>query len=111
MNKYWKRALICAAIAVGSVILTLLMENYVFVKGVDLKAQDAHFVLRGPVPTKDILLIEIDDKAKNHYPELLSFWHPYYADAMRAVLAGGARVMVLDVAFSVNVTRYAPEND
>jgi adenylate cyclase len=111
MKKNWKRALICAAIALGSVLLTLLMENIQFFRGVDLKAQDAHFVIRGTVPTKNIQLIELDDKTRTHYTEPLLFWQPHYADAMRAVAAGGGKVMVLDIAFGINVKKYAPEND
>jgi len=111
MKKNHKRAFICAAIAAGSVILTMLMAGIQFFHLVDLKAQDAHFVLRGPVPTKDIVLIGIDDKALNHYPQLLSFWQPYYADAIRAAGEAGAKVFMLDVAFGVNVAEYAPEND
>lgn len=111
MTKNWKRFLICAAIAVGSVILTVLMGNIRFFQLLDLKAQDAHFVLRGQQPTKDILLIGIDDKALNAFPELYSFWHPYYADAIKGAADGGAKVLVLDVAFGIPVARYEPNND
>jgi adenylate cyclase len=111
MKKTWKRALICAAIALGSVLLTLLMEKLEFFKGLDLKAQDAHFVIRGTRPTKNITLIEIDDKTRSQYTEPLFFWQPHYAEAMRAVLAGGGKVMLIDNAFLINVKKYAPDND
>jgi adenylate cyclase len=111
MKRNWKRLAICAAIALSSVLLTLLMANVQFFKLVDLKAQDAHFVLRGPLPTKDIVLVEIDDKTRGKFPELLSFWHPYYADVMRAGAMGGAKVMILDNAFGTNVGKYDPAAD
>ncbi len=111
MKRNWKRTAICAAIAVSSVVLTLLLANIEVFRLVDLKAQDAHFLLRGPLPVKDIQLVEIDDKARDKYPELLSVWHRYYADAMRGIALGGARVMVLDVAFGTNVAKYDPEAD
>ena len=111
MKKNWKRVLICAAIVLGSVLLTLAMGTIQFFKGVDLKAQDAHFVVRGTLPTKDILLVEIDKKAESRYTEMLAFWQPYYADAMRALADGGAKVMVLDVAFAIPVKKWAPGND
>jgi adenylate cyclase len=111
MKKTWKRAAICALIAAGSVILTLLMANIQFFKVVDVKAQDAHFVIRGAANTKDIILILLDDKARSQFPEPQMFWHPYYADAMRAVAAGGAKVMVLDVAFGTRVAKYLPAID
>ena len=59
MKKNWKRVLICAAIVLGSVLLTLAMGTIQFFKTVDLKAQDTHFVVRGTIPTKDILLVEL----------------------------------------------------
>ncbi|MGD1072315.1 MAG: adenylate/guanylate cyclase domain-containing protein [Bryobacteraceae bacterium] len=111
MKKNWKRAVICAAIVLGSVLLTLAMEDIPFFQLVDLKAQDAHFVLRGPLPTKDILIVGIDDKALNHFPELFSFWQPYYADAIKAAADGGAKTFVLDVTFLVNVAKYSPDDD
>jgi len=87
------------------------MENIQFFKDLDLKAQDAHFVIRGAVPTKNIQLIEIDEKSKKNYTELSLFWHQHYADAMRAVAAGGGKVMVLDIAFGINVERYVKGYD
>jgi len=42
---------------------------------------------------------------------MLSFWQPYYADAMRALADAGAKVMVLDVAFAIPVKKWAPGND
>src|SRR5665213_4399860 len=103
MNRLSKRILISAAIVIGSVAGTLLMDNVQFFHLLDLKAQDAHFVLRGPRPTHDIVIVGIDDKALSHYSELLSFWQPYYADTIRATALGGAKVMVLDVAFGITV--------
>lgn len=111
MKRNWKRVLICAAIALGSAVVTLLLSNIRFFQVLDLKARDAHFVFRGKVPTRDIILIGIDEKALNNFPELYSFWHPYYADAFRAAADGGAKVLVLDVAFGIPVTKWEPEAD
>jgi len=102
---------ICAAIALGSALITLLLAAVPFFQLLNLKAQDAHFVLRGAVPTQDIVLIGIDDKALNTFPELYSFWHPYYADAIRGAAGAGAKVLVLDVAFAIPVAKYEPNND
>ena len=111
MKRNWQRVGICAAIALGSMAITLLLAQVPFFQLLNLKAQDAHFVLRGAVPTQDIVLIGIDDKALNTFPELYSFWHPYYADAIRAAAAAGAKVFVLDVAFAIPVAKYEPNND
>ena len=111
MKRNWQRVAICAAIALGSMAITLLLAAVPFFQLLNLKAQDAHFVLRGTVPTKDIVLIGIDDKALNTFPELYSFWHPYYADAIRGAAGAGAKVLVLDVAFAIPVAKYEPNND
>ena len=63
MKRNWKRAAICAAIALASVIITVSLGRIRFFQLLSLKAQDAHFVLRGKMPTKDIIvLIEMDEK-------------------------------------------------
>lgn len=111
MKRNWKRAAICAGIALGSVVLTLLLADVPFFQSLNLKAQDAHFVLRGPVPTHNIVIIGIDEKTEDALPELESFWHPYYADAIRGAAAAGAKVFVLDHFFAVPVAKYEPEDD
>src|SRR5580658_3762468 len=111
MKRNWKRRAICAAIALASVAITLLLSRIQVFQGISLKAQDAHFVFRGALPVKDTVIIGIDEKALNNFPELYSFWHPYYAEAMKAVADSGAKAFVLDVAFAIPVTRYEPNND
>ncbi len=111
MKRTWKRVAICAAIALASVVITLLLGNVRFFQLLSLKAQDAHFVLRGKLPTRDIVIIGIDEKALNNFPELYSFWHPYYADAIRGAAAAGAKVLILDVAFAIPVAKWEPNND
>src|SRR5580700_10677380 len=111
MKRNWQRVLICAAIALGSAIITLLLNNGRVFQQLSLKAQDAHFVFRGALPVSDTVIIGIDEKALNNFPELYDFWHPYYAEAMKAVADAGAKVFVLDVAFGVPVTKYEPDND
>ncbi len=111
MKRNWQRVAICAAIAVGSVMVTILLASVPFFQGLNLKAQDAHFVLRGAVPTHDLVIIGIDEKTEDTFPELESFWHPYYADAIRGAAGAGAKVFVLDHFFEVPVARYEPDDD
>jgi adenylate cyclase len=111
MKRHWQRWAICAAIAASSMLITLLLADVSFFKTLALKAQDSHFVLRGKVPTRDIVIIGIDDKALNNFPELFSFWHAYYADAIKGAADAGAKVMVLDVAFAIPVAKWEPNND
>lgn len=111
MKRKLIRIAICAAIAVGSVFLTLGLGNVRFFQLLNLKAQDAHFVFRGKVPVKDVVIVGIDDKTLETFPELTAFWHRYYADAMRGAALGGAKVFVLDATFAVPVEKYEPGND
>jgi adenylate cyclase len=111
MKRNWKRVVICAGIALGSTLITLLLATVPFFQGLSLKAQDAHFILRGPVPTHDIVIIGVDEKTLSSFPELGSFWHPYYADAMRGAADGGAKLFVLDHFFAVPVSKYEPGLD
>src|SRR5579863_1867617 len=111
MRRNWKRVAICAGIALGCVAVTLLLAEVPFFQGLSLKAQDAHFVLRGAVPTQDIVLIGIDEKTEASFPELESFWHPYYADAIRGAAEAGAKVFVLDHFFAVPVEKYERGDD
>jgi adenylate cyclase len=111
MQRNWKRIAIGAAIAVGSTTITLALDNFGFFQTLALKAQDAHFVVRGKVPTKDIVLIGMDEKSLNKFPEPLLFWHKYYAEAIQGAASAGAKVLVLDVNFAIPVSKWEPEND
>jgi len=111
MTRNWKRIAICSAIAVSSTIVTLALGNITFFQLLNLKAQDAHFVLRGKQPTKDIVIIGIDDKALNTFPEPTLFWQPYYAAAIQGAAGAGAKVLILDVAFGIPVSKWEPDAD
>jgi CHASE2 domain-containing sensor protein len=111
MNRNWKRVAICSAIALGAAIVTLLLDCITFFQLVKLKAQDAHFILRGKEPAKDIVIIAMDDKALNNFPEPMLFWRPYYADAIQGAAAAGAKVFVLDVAFGIPVEKWSADDD
>ena len=111
MTRNWKRIAIGAAIAVGSTIVTAALDNIGFFQTLSLKAQDAHFVLRGKAPTKDIVIIGMDDKSLNKFPEPLLFWRQYYAEAIQAAAGAGAKVLVLDVDFGIPVSKWEPDMD
>ena len=105
------RLAICAAIAVGSAAVTILLQGVRWFQLLDLKARDTHFVVRGRRSVSNIVLIGIDQKTLDSFPELFDFWHPYFADALRAAADGGAKVLVLDKTFAVPVAKYEPNND
>ena len=64
-----KRWAVIAAIAVGSVIATLLLGNLRFFQLVHLKANDFHFLVRGKRPTSNIVVLAIDQKSLNRFHE------------------------------------------
>src|SRR5882762_3024447 len=106
-----KRWAVIAAITVGSVAATLLLGELRFFQLVHLKASDFHFLVRGKRPTSNIVVIAIDQKSLNSFHELLMFWHPYYAEAIKAAAEGGAKVMGLDWQFTVDIRDYEPDHD
>lgn len=112
MSKRWRRWAICATIALASALGARLLSNLRFFELLNLKALDAHFVLRGRIaPAPNIELILEDQKALDNFEELRLFWHRYYAAAIRGAAAGGAKVIGLDHAFGVPVTQWQPGYD
>ncbi len=111
MKRTWKRVGICAAIALASVVVTVLLGHVRFFQLLNLKAQDAHFMLRGTQPTKDIVIVGIDEKTEDKFPEPRLLWQPYYAEAIQAAAAAGAKVFVLDNFFAIPVSKYQPGTD
>jgi adenylate cyclase len=116
MRRKWRRTAICAALAAASAISAYFLSSVQFFQLVNLKAQDIHFLLRrwispNAVPVNNIVLVTIDQYSLDKFPELLPFWHPYYAEAIKASAAAGAKVLVLDVAFGVPVNKWEPNHD
>ncbi len=111
MKRRWRHWAICALIAVGSAAGARLLSNLRFFQLLNLKALDLHFILRGGQPTSDIILMTADQKALDTFPEVQMFWHPYYAQAIRAAGEGGAKVIGLDLAFGVPVEKWEPDYD
>src|SRR6266550_7626989 len=106
-----ERSAVIAAIAGGSLIATLLLGNVRFFQLVHLKANDLHFLVRGKRATSNIVVLAIDQKSLDTFHELQAFWHPYYAEAINAAAEGGAKVLMMDIAFGVDVRKYEPDND
>jgi class 3 adenylate cyclase len=111
MRKQWRHWAICGLIAICSAAGARLLSTIRFFQLLNLKALDAHFVLRGRQPASNIVLVAADQKALNTFPEPLMFWHPYYAEAIRAASAAGARVVGLDHAFGVPVEKWESDFD
>ncbi len=111
MNKRTQRVLVCTLIAVGATVVTLLLSDVRFFKVLNAKAFDSHFIVRGQQSTQDIVLVTADQKALDTFKEVQLFWHLHYADVIRAVGQGGAKVLGLDLAFGVPVGKWEPDHD
>jgi adenylate cyclase len=110
MSQRLKKAAAIAAIAIASVAATIGLSQLRFFQLLNLKAQDVHFVLRGTLPVKDIVIIGVDDDTLSRFPEPTFFWQKYYADAMLAAADNGAKVFVLDVFFGIPSGPYEKDN-
>src|SRR5579862_30131 len=119
MKKKWRHWALCAVLAAGSALAASLLSDFRFFQILDLKAYDAHFVVRyflgqltGKRPdTSNIVLVLADQKTWDTFPELRDFWHQHYANVIRAAGQGGAKVIGLDLAFGIPVTKYEPDFD
>lgn len=116
MRRKWRRISACSALAAASAITAYLLSSVPFFQLVNLKLQDTHFLLRNfvsphAIPISNIILLTMDKETLETFPEVQLFWHPYYAQAIKASAAAGAKVLVLDVAFVIPVTKWEPDND
>ncbi len=111
MGRRWKYWLVGVALTIAATGGAHVLADQPFFRQLSARAYDAHMVLRGPQPTNGIVLVVADQKALNEFPELLAFWHPYYADAIRGAEAGGAKALALDVAFGIPVDKWVPDAD
>jgi adenylate cyclase len=98
-------------IGLSSALAAWLLSMVGFVQLIHLKAYDLQFLLRGKTKPGNVLLLTVDEKAMNTFPEMLAFWHPYYAEAIRAAAGAGAKVLGLDVAFAIPVGKWEPGHD
>ncbi|HVY95008.1 MAG TPA: adenylate/guanylate cyclase domain-containing protein [Bryobacteraceae bacterium] len=108
MTPRLKKTLTLSAIAVTATAITVGLSDLRFFEQLKLKAQDLHFVLRGSIPVKNIVILGIDNETLAD-PDFLTpqlFWHEHYADAINAAARGGGRVFVLDEAFTIPVEPY-----
>jgi len=115
MKKKWRHWAFCAVLAVGSALGASLLSDVRFFQILNLKAYDAHFVVRyflGQRPViSNIVLLLADQKTLDTFPELRLFWHQHYANVIRAAGQAGAKAIGLDLAFGVPVDKYEPDYD
>jgi adenylate cyclase len=107
-----RRTVDYAGIVLAAVVLGISIGNVGLVRSFDLRALDAQFVMRGKVkPAEQVMLVVVDQKAYDNISDVQLFWHPLYAEAIRAAADGGAKVLGLDVTFTVPVEKWEPQHD
>jgi adenylate cyclase len=111
MKKRWRHYSMCALIAIASAAGARLLSQVQFFRILNLKSLDAQFTLRGRRPVSGIMMVLADQKALDTFPDLKAFWHPFYAEAIRAAGEAGAKVVALDIAFGIPVEKWEPGND
>jgi adenylate cyclase len=115
MKKKWRHWALCAVLAAGSALGASLASGIRFFQILNLKAYDAHFVVRdflGQRPAiSNIVLLLADQKTLDNFPELRDFWHQHYANVIRAAGQAGAKVIGLDLDFGIPVDKYEPDFD
>jgi adenylate cyclase len=102
-------------LALGSTAAAWSLGGVRFFQILNLKAYDAHFVLRSllsaPPTIPNIVLLVEDQKTFDTFSEPRLFWHKHYAEAIRAASDAGARVIGLDHAFGIPVDKWEPDYD
>jgi adenylate cyclase len=115
MTKKWRHWAFCALLAVGSAWGASLLSDIRFFQILNLKARDAHFVVRYLFSQRpeisNIVLLLNDHKTRDTFREPLLFWQKHYAGAIRAAGQAGAKVIGLDLAFGIPVEKYEPDYD
>ena len=115
MKRKWRHWGLCAILAGGSALAAWSLGDLRFFQILNLKAYDAHFVLRSllrPQPTiSNIVLLVADQKTLDTFPEPRIFWQKHYADVIRAAGEAGAKVIGMDLAFGVAVDKWQPDYD
>ncbi|MFO0794521.1 MAG: adenylate/guanylate cyclase domain-containing protein [Candidatus Brocadiaceae bacterium] len=94
---YYKRfiAIIAIGLICGGIMSILLETDYL--RWIEHKSLDFRFLCRGTIPTSDkILIIGTDEEALDKIKEPFIFWNPYFAEVIKAIAGGGARVIGFD---------------
>src|SRR3989337_4566390 len=94
---FFRRSVSIALIGLGCGGIMIILLCTGLLRGVELKRMDFRFLCRGAIPTSDkIVIIGTDEEALDKIKDPFIFWHPYFADVIKAVSGGGARAMGLD---------------
>ena len=93
-------------ISAVATLFTWSLDQTKLFRLIALKAGDLHYLFEPPRTPDNIVLIVVDQKSLNALPVPTMFWHRYYAPAIQAAAAAGAKVLGLDEAFGTTVDAY-----
>ncbi|QOY86164.1 adenylate/guanylate cyclase domain-containing protein [Paludibaculum fermentans] len=103
----WRLISAVLFIAMAATVFAFALGETRIIRLLHLKSGDLYFVAAQPEQPKDIVLIVVDQKSLDRFPEPLLLWHGYYEAAIEAAADAGAKVLGLDVAFPIPVNQWA----
>jgi adenylate cyclase len=106
LSRRLRTSVVLFALVILSAVTARLVGNTQLAQLFALKITDLHFLLRPGRTDSRIMLITVDEKALGAWREPIAFWHPYYAKAIKAAASAGAKVLALDVVFTVPLEEY-----
>ncbi|MBI4472670.1 MAG: CHASE2 domain-containing protein [Acidobacteria bacterium] len=106
-KRRWIRLSVFLSVVVVSTICGALVRESSFGSFLELKTYDFRFAFRDRRVPADIpiTILSVDETALEKYPEPLMLWHRYFANAINALVRGGAAVIGIDFVFS-DITQY-----
>lgn len=106
-----RRGLTILYLSAAAVLLAWLLDQTKLFRLIALKAADLNYLAVPPHAPGEIALIVVDQRTMDAFSEPRMFWHGYYAEAIEASAAAGAKVLGLDLAFAIPVEKYTPGLD
>ena len=106
-----RRAAVAAALTVAAAGLVALLTATAPFHYLALKAYDTYLSRLPRQQDPRIVLVLIDEKSRGAFPEPMILWNRHYADLFRGLALGGAKVVGVDVYFSIPVDEWLPGQD
>lgn len=108
LNRYIP--ILCIGIACSGIMTIVLITGAL--QGIEHKSLDFRFLCRGAIPTNDkIIIVETDEDALQKIKDPFIFWHPYFAEVIKAIAKGGARVIGLDFLQTIALNKTVGDED
>lgn len=115
---HWRRGRLIAAFAIFAIsaVVTFIGCEFNRVEQTDQLWLRARFTLREMLkppanPDSDIVMVDIDDRSTDAWPEPIIAWGPHFADAIDRLVDGGAKVIAMDWIQPISTTKWFPGND